>query len=66
MKRSFFAQLCSALCFVCLVSTALAQSSWTTHNDPAGFAVDLPATWTVAKDPASGRIIFEEHVANKL
>ena len=58
MKRSFFAQLCSALCFVCLVSTALAQSSWTTHNDPAGFAVDLPATWTVAKDPASGRIIF--------
>jgi hypothetical protein len=58
MKRSFFAQLCSALCFVSLVSTAFAQSGWTTHNDPAGFAVDLPAAWTVAKDPASGRIII--------
>jgi hypothetical protein len=33
-----------------------ASSSWTTHNDPAGFAVDLPAAWTVAKDPASGQI----------
>jgi hypothetical protein len=35
---------------------APASGSWTTHNDPAGFAVDLPAAWTVAKDPATGRI----------
>ena len=35
---------------------APASGSWTTHNDPAGFAVDLPSAWTVAKDPATGRI----------
>lgn len=33
-----------------------ASGSWTTHNDPSGFAVDLPAAWTVAKDPATGQI----------
>jgi hypothetical protein len=36
--------------------TAPASSSGTTHNDPSGFAVDLPAAWTVAKDPATGQI----------
>jgi hypothetical protein len=35
---------------------APASNSWTTHNDPAGFAVDLPAEWTVAKDPTTGQI----------
>jgi hypothetical protein len=35
---------------------APAPNSWTTHNDPSGFAVDLPAAWTVAKDPATGQI----------
>ena len=35
---------------------APSSGSWTTHNDPSGFAVDLPATWTVAKDPATGQI----------
>ena len=58
MKRPFFARLCFAMCSVCLVSTAFAQSSWITHNDPTGFAVDLPAAWTIAKDSESGRIII--------
>jgi len=35
---------------------APASGSWSTHNDPAGFAVDLPAAWVVAKDPATGQI----------
>ncbi len=35
---------------------APSSGSWTTHNDPSGFAVDLPAAWTVAKDPATGQI----------
>jgi hypothetical protein len=30
--------------------------SLTTHNDPAGFALALPAGWTVAKDPGTGQI----------
>jgi hypothetical protein len=30
--------------------------SWTTHNDASGFAVDLPAAWTVARDAATGQI----------
>ena len=32
--------------------------SWTAHNDPAGFAVNLPPAWTVGKVSASGQIIF--------
>jgi len=33
-----------------------AADPWATHNDPAGFVVDVPPAWTVAKDPATGRI----------
>lgn len=39
-----------------VAQAAPASSPWTTHNDPAGFAVDLPAAWSVAKDPATGQI----------
>jgi hypothetical protein len=35
-----------------------ASDAWTKHTDPAGFVVDLPASWTVGKDPATGRIIL--------
>jgi|CZKF01.1.fsa_nt_gi hypothetical protein len=29
---------------------------WTTHNDPAGFSVDIPAGWVVTADSTQGRI----------
>lgn len=32
--------------------------SWTTHTDPAGFVVNLPAAWTVEKINSSGQIIL--------
>jgi hypothetical protein len=32
--------------------------SWTTHNDPAGFSIDLPAAWTVGKVSASGQLLL--------
>lgn len=35
-----------------------ASNSLSTHNDPAGFAVDLPASWTVGKDTATGAIVL--------
>jgi hypothetical protein len=63
MKPLSFALLCAALSALAPTPSVLAQSavsnrpgSFTTHNDPAGFAVDLPAAWTVAKDPATGQI----------
>ncbi len=34
------------------------SDSWTRYADPAGFVVDVPRGWTVAKDAASGRIII--------
>jgi hypothetical protein len=30
--------------------------TWTTHNDPAGFSVDMPAGWSVIADSSQGRI----------
>src|SRR5579884_2300157 len=62
------AQLYAAVCCL-LVSAAFPQTtstarqrpgadSWITHTDPSGFAVDVPSTWSVAKDPASGRIVI--------
>ncbi len=35
-----------------------ASSSFTTHTDPAGFAVDLPGAWNVAKDAPTGQVIL--------
>jgi hypothetical protein len=32
--------------------------SWTTHTDPAGFVVNLPAAWTVEKINSSGQIVL--------
>ena len=32
--------------------------SWSTHNDPAGFAVNLPPAWTVGNKLLSGQIIL--------
>jgi hypothetical protein len=34
-----------------------AASEWTTHEDPAGFAVSLPRGWQARADGASGRAI---------
>lgn len=59
----------AACCFFLLpAGIALANSrsagqragadAWTTHNDPAGFMVDVPPAWTVGKDPATGRIVL--------
>ena len=68
MRLFLSAQLYAAVCCL-LVSAAFPQTtstarqrpgadSWITHTDPSGFAVDVPSTWSVAKDPASGRIVI--------
>jgi len=68
--RLFLSQICAAVCFLFFVPVAFAQSNsgsarqhlpsaaWITHSDPAGFVVDLPRAWTIAKDPATGRIVI--------
>jgi len=41
----------------CRSATSLISAgAWTTHNDPAGFSVDIPAGWVVTADSAQGRI----------
>ena len=32
--------------------------SWITHNDPAGFVVNLPANWTIGKAPSTGQLVL--------
>ncbi|MGZ4821492.1 MAG: hypothetical protein ACXVZM_07785 [Terriglobales bacterium] len=70
MRLFLSAQVCAAVCCLFFVPAALAQSksghaqqqsgseSWSTHSDPAGFVVDLPSAWTVAKEQATGRIVL--------
>jgi hypothetical protein len=70
MRVFLSVQLCAAVCCLFSVPAGFTQSSsryagqhtsadpWATHNDPAGFVVDVPPAWTVAKDPATGRIVL--------
>jgi hypothetical protein len=70
MRLFLSAQICAAVCCFFFVPAAFTQSnssyarqhsasdSWITHSDPAGFVVDLPRAWTIAKDPATGRIVL--------
>jgi hypothetical protein len=37
-------------------TSVMSATSWTTHNDPAGFSVDMPAAWSVTADSTQGRI----------
>jgi len=37
-------------------TSIMSATTWTTHNDPAGFSVDMPAGWSVIADSAQGRI----------
>jgi len=39
-----------------LAAPYVSANAWTTHNDPAGFSVDLPAGWVVTADSHQGRI----------
>ena len=32
--------------------------SWTTHNDPAGFVVNLPPAWTISEAPSTGQVVL--------
>lgn len=32
--------------------------SWTTHTDPSGFVVNLPAAWTIGKVSSSGQVVL--------
>ena len=32
--------------------------SWVTHTDPAGFAVNLPASWTIGKVGTTGQVLL--------
>jgi hypothetical protein len=70
MRASLPIQFCAAVCCLFFVPAGFTQSNsryagqpsgadlWATHNDPAGFVVDVPPAWTVAKDPATGRIVL--------
>ena len=70
MRAFLSVQLCVAACCLLFVTAGFTQSNsryagqhagadpWATHNDPAGFVVDVPPAWTVAKDPATGRIVL--------
>jgi hypothetical protein len=70
MRLFLSTRIYAAVCFLFLLPAALAQSNsgsarqhsasdfWITHTDPAGFVVDLPRAWTIAKDPATGRIVL--------
>src|SRR5690349_16201143 len=62
------AQVCAVVYFLLLAaafpqtaSTARQRSGsdpWITHTDPAGFVVDVPSTWSIAKDQTTGRIVI--------
>ena len=50
-----------------LVETSSAESSpqmeplpksWITHNDPAGFVVNLPAAWSIGKVASTGQVVL--------
>jgi hypothetical protein len=70
MRLFLSAKICAAVCCFFVVPVAFAQSnsaharqhpaseSWITHTDPAGFVVDLPRNWSIAKDPLTGRIVL--------
>jgi len=67
MRVFLSTQVCAALCLFAAAAFAQSNSrpaqhsdpgSWVTHNDPAGFVVDLPRAWTIAKDQANGRIVI--------
>lgn len=70
MRLFLSVQFCVAVCCLFLVSAGFVQpnslyagqqagaDSWASHNDPSGFVVDVPPAWTVAKDPATGRIVL--------
>jgi len=47
-----------ALSNSCYAGQHAGADTWSTHNDPAGFVVDVPPAWTVAKDAATGRIVL--------
>jgi hypothetical protein len=38
---------------------AIASVRWITHEDPAGFSLNLPASWTVRADRQQGRVLVE-------
>jgi len=53
----FSAYLLLPFAVSCRSATSLISSGgWTTHNDPAGFSVDMPAGWSVTADSTQGRI----------
>ncbi|MGO9318585.1 MAG: hypothetical protein ACLPXT_16305 [Terracidiphilus sp.] len=37
-------------------TSVMLAGTWTTHNDPAGFSLDMPAGWSVTADSTEGRI----------
>ena len=37
-------------------TSMMSAGAWTTHNDPAGFSVDMPSGWVVTADSTQGRI----------
>jgi hypothetical protein len=41
------------------IAPGRAATGWATHNDPAGFSVETPEDWRVARDAASGNIVIQ-------
>jgi hypothetical protein len=34
-------------------------AGWTTHEDPAGFSIDAPTPWSIARDAQQGRVTLQ-------
>jgi hypothetical protein len=60
LNRGFGPRLAGGCIAVLLAGAGLAQpatsEAWRVHNDPGGFAVELPARWRGGADPQTGRI----------
>lgn len=41
------------------IAPGRAGTGWATHNDPAGFSVETPEDWRVARDSGSGKIVIQ-------
>lgn len=52
------------LALICIVgflrlAPGRAATGWATHNDPAGFSVETPEDWRVARGAASGKVVIQ-------
>ena len=58
--RALFAAALGACVAAIAVPAAAAQDGWTTHRDPSGFIVDVPAGWSLQYDARSHRVSLRD------